>query len=278
MPTLDIEGRRFHYEEHGAGPALLLVPGTGGHTGMLAELAAQLAGTHRVMSYDRRGFGRTGGGEPQRRSYLRRHTADAAAFLRARGAVPATVFGWSFGGIVALAAAIDHPDLVERLVLFEPPLHAKRHPTPGIAWGIGGAIVLGKLGLPRRGAAHFFRWAVDRRDGGDPLAALPPEIRASLEATPRSVLAELEAGTGEELRMEDLRRIRCPVAVLVGGQSRRLFEDAAMRLVTANPSTRRIDLPDADHVAVVLQPKAVAAAILQALGTMERGSATDRRL
>lgn len=263
MPILELEGVPFYFEEQGAGPPLLLIAGTGGHTGTFSSVAERLSDAWRVISYDRRGFGQTVS-PPMKAGYLHRHADDAAALLRALGAVPATVVGWSFGGLVALALAVRHPASVARLVLYEPPLHAKQRMGLAMAAAVGGAILLGKLGMHRRGAERFHRWALGRRDGTNALDELDPMMRESLLANARASLAELEAGTGEELTAEHLRGIACPVGYVLTGQSQPVFEEAASRFCSAVPSTSVVRVADGDHVMNVLQPEQLTHAIRDA--------------
>ena len=51
---------------------------------------------------------------------MRDHVGDAAALLEELGAAPATVLGWSGGGVVAAGLAIERPELVSSLILEEP--------------------------------------------------------------------------------------------------------------------------------------------------------------
>ncbi len=73
-----------------------------------------------VLTYDRRGSGCSGrddwpgGGAGQ-------HADDAAGLLRALAVGPAIVVGVSSGGVVALALAARHGELVRRVVAWEPP-------------------------------------------------------------------------------------------------------------------------------------------------------------
>ena len=48
---------------------------------------------------------------------------------RPNGASPATVVGWSGGGVIALDLAASDPDRVAALVLAEPAVHLLTHPT-----------------------------------------------------------------------------------------------------------------------------------------------------
>jgi pimeloyl-ACP methyl ester carboxylesterase len=261
MPTIACEGATFFFEERGSGRPLLLVPGTGGHTGAVAGVAERLATSHRAISYDRRGHSRTSGDPGKPAGYLRRHVADAAALLRALRAEPAIVFGWSWGGIVALGLAIDNPELVRALVLQEPPLHAKKHPTLALAGGIGGAILLGKLGMHRRGAVRFARFALERNDGTNAFDDLDPAMRESLLANARTIIAELEAGTGEELSTEAIGRVSCPTAIVVGDRSQRFLADAAQRLHAAVPASHLVRIAGGDHLMTILQPEELSRAI-----------------
>jgi pimeloyl-ACP methyl ester carboxylesterase len=99
----------LYREVDGSGAPLLLIHGNGANTRIWGRSADDLAAAHRVIAYDRRGFGRSPG--PPARS-MRDHVADAAALLRELDAAPAIVVGWSGGGVVAAGLAIERPELV----------------------------------------------------------------------------------------------------------------------------------------------------------------------
>ena len=126
MATIVVNGAVLYCEERGNGPPLLLVHGTGAYADLWSPVLDGLARTHRVIAYDRRGFARSSGAP---RGRLRDHTRDAAELLEALGAVPATVVGWSGGGVVALDLAVSYPSHVASLVLAEPAVHLLTHPT-----------------------------------------------------------------------------------------------------------------------------------------------------
>lgn len=261
MPTVAVEGTRFHYEECGSGRPLLLIPGTGGGADMFTDVAARLASSYRVISYDRRGFARTAAPPPKSRGYLRRHADDAAGLLRELGAPNAIVAGWSMGGVVALALAVHHPEAVSRLVLYEPPLHAKKHMGVRVAAALGGALALGKMGMHRRGAKRFFRFALSYDKRGTAFDELAPAVRESALADARAVIAELKAGTGEELSLADLAAIRCPVGLIAGARSARFLAAAVDRCAEIFPKARVIRVPNGDHVMSIRQPERLAKAI-----------------
>ncbi|WP_235885132.1 alpha/beta fold hydrolase [Bradyrhizobium frederickii] len=76
----------------------------------------RMSATHKVVAYDRRGFGETRA-EPEDFSAL----ADLVAVLEATaGGQPAILVGCSLGGRIALDAAVRHPSRVRALVLIAP--------------------------------------------------------------------------------------------------------------------------------------------------------------
>lgn len=88
---------------------------------MLAAQSDSLAaaGFH-VITYDRRGTGGSGRDEWPGRG-ADQHADDAAALLGALDVDDVTVVGVSSGGVVALDLAARHPEVVRRVVAWEPP-------------------------------------------------------------------------------------------------------------------------------------------------------------
>ena len=73
MPRVTVNGTELYYEIRGAGPAVLLIMGATGDGGHFDVLADVLADEFTLVSYDRRGNGRsrglrTAGRRPRRRS------------------------------------------------------------------------------------------------------------------------------------------------------------------------------------------------------------------
>jgi len=113
-----VDGVRLHYVVRGEGPPVVLVHG---NTVTLADYQAsglidRLARAHRVIAFDRPGFGHS----TRPRDRLWTPSAQAALLRHAMtllGVEQATVIGHSMGTLVALALALDHPGKVSDLVL-----------------------------------------------------------------------------------------------------------------------------------------------------------------
>jgi pimeloyl-ACP methyl ester carboxylesterase len=114
-------GTTLHVTRHGEGDPLLLVHGGGEDAAMLEPQAASLgAAGYDVITYDRRGTGRSGH-EDWPGAGATQHADDAAALLDALGVGPAIVVGVSSGGVIALELAARHPGSVTRTIAWEPP-------------------------------------------------------------------------------------------------------------------------------------------------------------
>jgi pimeloyl-ACP methyl ester carboxylesterase len=131
---VDVGGARIHYVERGSGPAtLLLIHGLGGTARHFTHsLVERLARDFRVVAMERPGSGHStrapGAGAGPRAQ------ADAVAgVIRALGLGRPVLVGHSLGGAVALAAALEHPDLVSGLALISPLTHPAEEPPPALA-------------------------------------------------------------------------------------------------------------------------------------------------
>lgn len=108
-------GVNYYYEIHGSGEQLLLLHGGLGSIGMFGPLLPALAANRQVIAVDLHGHGRTALGE-RSINYIDMGE-DLAVVLHELGYNQVDVMGYSFGGATALRFAIQHPELVRRLVI-----------------------------------------------------------------------------------------------------------------------------------------------------------------
>jgi pimeloyl-ACP methyl ester carboxylesterase len=131
---LELRGTRVRYLDGGArdAPAVLFLHGAGRDHTQWIDLAQALAETRRVIVPDLPGFGASGHAlsEPKGRALtsweaLAEVAIDLVACLEL-GRV--AVIGQGAGAAVALVAAADRPEFVERLVLSAPPVYRAAQP------------------------------------------------------------------------------------------------------------------------------------------------------
>jgi len=116
------DGTGIAYSVAGSGPLLVLVPGWLSHLELSWAVPAErgfleaLAGGRTLIRYDKPGCGLS---EPTGRPWsVALELETLAAVLRAAGTQRYDLVGTSFGAVVAAAWAAEHPDQVERLVLY----------------------------------------------------------------------------------------------------------------------------------------------------------------
>ncbi len=223
-----------HVVALGQGPPVVLIHGllVGSVAQWYFTLAPALAPDHRVVCYDLRGHGRSARAPS---GYdLGTLALDLASVVRDQGlSAPVDLVGHSYGGLIALTYALQHPGAVGRLVLVDVPL-----PPGGHDWLIE-AVEGGVEGL---------------------LQALPGPVRQALSGGGRrarrtmarlgfligqsSLIADVLAQ--EPLSDEALARLPNPTLCLVGEASRCV--PAMAHLAGLLPSARLQPVPGGHFV------------------------------
>jgi pimeloyl-ACP methyl ester carboxylesterase len=110
---------RIHYYYGGSGSPVVLVHGLGSRAEDWANLMPQLVRDHhRVYALDLPGYGRSDW--PANASYsIAEESAAVEAFLDDRHLARTDLAGWSMGGWIAMRVALDQPQRIRRLVLFD---------------------------------------------------------------------------------------------------------------------------------------------------------------
>lgn len=101
---VDVRPHRWHVQEAGSGPTILLLHGAGGATQSWRHLLPLLARRHHVVAPDLPGQGFSRAGTRQRNT-LARMAEDVAALCADQGWRPALIVGHSAGGALGLELA-----------------------------------------------------------------------------------------------------------------------------------------------------------------------------
>jgi pimeloyl-ACP methyl ester carboxylesterase len=216
---LDSNGVRIRFHVLGQGPPVVLIHGFGEsleswhHGGVVRALSPHF----KVIAMDVRGHGRSSKPhDPQ--SYGTELSGDVVRLLRHLGVTKAHVVGYSMGALVALDFALLHEGHTLSVVL------------GGAGWNPPET-----LDEFRQQAEAFEKGMVPVREGDDAMA-----LAAMLRGL--SVLSE-----------EEVRRIRVPVAALIGANDR--FMANVRRLSAVLPGLTVMEIPDADHATAPGHPK-----------------------
>ena len=240
---VDIDGHATWVEERGSGAetVLLLHGGLSDSSLLLDTLGEALAGTWRVVAFDRRGHGRTADtADPFHYDDM---AAETIAVLEQVVGGPAHLVGWSDGGIVGLTTAITAPQWVRSLVVIGTTFHHEGGLVPPSEWGLqpDGPEMAWLRGL----------YADASPDGADHWPVVFAKIMR--------LWAEEPTFTNE-----DVARIKPPVLVMVGDDDMVRF-DHTVALYEALPRGQLAVVPAASHGLPLERPAEVTRLILEFL-------------
>ncbi len=243
--THTANGIRLHHEERGGGAPILCIHGAGSSAALWSDAADQLARLGRVITYDRRGCGRSERPEPYERTSVREHADDAAALLDALEAAPAVVIGRSYGGTVATDLALRHPDKVRAFVVLEG--DATRELAPATAEWIDLLAEHLEAVARRAGVGAVPEALLDGVMGEGTWRALPEELRRILAENGPAILAELRGEWWLDADAATLAGVEQPALLVAAAESRPELRDPTAALADALPSSRTA-LVDGGHM------------------------------
>ena len=272
---VEIDGVALHYLERGAGPPVVLLHGNvvSAEDWVLSGVLDEAARRHRVVAFDRPGFGfseRPHGAlwTPAAQARLLRRAFDRLGLERP------VVVGHSWGALVALALAIDHPEAVGGLVLmsgyYRPTARVDAVLAAPPAIPVLGDVMrytvsplLGRALLPLSLKGMFWPQAIPERfehefPYGFPVR--PWQIRA--EAQDAATMVPGVAG----LR-DGYRNLRLPVTIMAGTEDKVVdVESQPVWFHHALPQSDLQLIPGAGHMFHYAVPGRVAAAITDVAG------------
>ena len=194
------------------------------------------------------------------------HAAECADLLRRLEVGPARVLAHSSGTVVALQLALDHPELVDELVLVEPPLIDPLLPpqhraaaTAAIGPALGAATSAAAHG-DLRTAFHTFLTAVC---GPEHRTVIESALgRAGLERAERdcghAFTGEVPALAAWHIDEQRARRIEQPVHLIAGGDSPPFTHRLIDHLASTLPNARTTVVPDHNHLLPLTAPTLLA--------------------
>ena len=258
---------RLRFRDDGEGPPVVFIHGWTLDLEVWNPQAAALADSFRVVRYDRRGFGFSGG-EPGRAADV----DDLGGLLDHLQLARATLVGHSQGARVALAFALAHPGRVSSVVLDGPPDEIG---DPGSA-GDEDFSIAGFQRLVREQGLEGFRraWRVH------PLMQLQSKGEAARELIDRMLarypardLLGPPASPASPAGIGALARFRKPALVVNGESDTQIRLRTAEALARALPVAERVVVPAAGHLPNLDNPNAYNEAIQAFLRRQSRVAA-----
>jgi pimeloyl-ACP methyl ester carboxylesterase len=266
----DVNGTQLAYVEQGSGAPLVLVHGSIADHRTWDRQRALLARHYRVFAYSQRYFGPGPWPPGGPKIGVPVQTQDLTAFIRTLGAGPVHLVGWSSGGLVALNVALQQPELVKSVFVYEPPLASvltneteRNAVAQDRSAAFGPAVDALKRGDQEK-ALRLVLDAVDNRGGT--LERWPPAVqRVALDNARTLSLEFFDSAPAPEITCAQLGQLKPVVAIARGELTRvsyRLMADAA---ATCAGGSRHFVVSGARHLWPADEPQAFSAAVLSFL-------------
>jgi pimeloyl-ACP methyl ester carboxylesterase len=254
VAVVDVNGARLWYDEAGEGPAILLLHGGLGDSGLWEPVVPLLAQRFRTIRTDLRFFGRSVGP-----AVPWSWQEDAIGVLDELGVERAALVGLSLGGKLALDIALAYPERLWAVV--------------GVAPGLGG----------HDGAAyteeHEARYEA-AEDKVEAMMAIDFEVWAPLGADERIRQLWRETPDANPLpdgvepldpagapAKERLGELAVPTLVVTAKHDPAGFREIGPLVAGAAPNARHVEL-DSDHYVTLREPELVATTLLDFLAAV----------
>ena len=173
--------------------------------------------------------------------------------------------GHSYGGAVALRAALDMPERIASLTLVEPvAFHLLRPFAPlwleirAVAQALGDAV---RVGAPADGMKRF----IDYWNGAGTWESLPEAERARLAGCGERTVREFAAVFAETADLRDYARLAMPALLLAGENTTAPCRKLVDQLSVVLPRLRREIVAGAGHMAPLTHGEAINRLVLDHL-------------
>jgi magnesium chelatase accessory protein len=257
-------GLRWHVQQFGQGPVLLLIHGTGASTHSWRDLAPRLARRFHVIAPDLPGHGFTRCADADRLSLPGMATA-VRALLDVLGIEPAWAVGHSAGAAVLVRMCLDARLQPRRLVS----LNGALLPLGGLRSPL--FAPLARLFVSNPLVPRLFAWQASQPDTfarmmqqtGSTLDARGVELYQRLASRPAHVGAALDMMARWDVRPleHQIARLQVPLTLVSGGRDRMIPPSHAEDVRRLLPDAQVVLFEDLGHLAHEEQPERIATLI-----------------
>lgn len=244
---LTIDDRNIDCIESGAGPAVLFIPGSYSTAAAWRQVQRGVAPGHRMVTTSLCGYGGTSDSRTAQ-DFEMQHEVRLVEALARHIDAPAHLVGHSFGGLVALAAALSGRIDVASLALFEAnPLTLIRSHGDGSLYqetlrmsrDFEAAVATGEPDAPGR--------IIDFWGGAGVYAAMPEPVRAYCRQTCSANVLDWHTDFGFDVAPADLAALRIPILLVRGGLANAAMVQMTDVMAAHLPDVRPVVVEGAGH-------------------------------
>jgi pimeloyl-ACP methyl ester carboxylesterase len=274
-------GIEISYRDSGTGAPVIALHGSASSGAQWRSLSGCLEGRFRIITPDLPGSGRSerlpGSQRPSLAAMIR-HLSDIFDLCEE----PVHLVGHSFGGALALKAALMMPEQIRSLTLIEPAsFHVlkRENTTTKSPFSEVDSVASTMRSFAGEGdawnaMAHF----IDFWNGAGAWQRSSHGLRQHLARLTGSVLEDFASIEAEPDGLAAYSRITCPVLAVMGSQSPAASLRTTELVSEALPDARLVVLANAGHMAPLTDPHVIDPMIAEHLLAVDRASGEIRDL
>jgi len=259
--TLSLDGKTVDYEEAGAGPCLLCVPGSFSTTAAWRAVGEPLKDRFRIVTTSLPGYGGT--------AEIRKAAAppvvpeaEVIEAVAAHARAPVHLIGHSWGGVVCAAVALRGRVALKSVTFIEANVcDLLRQAGETDLYNEVRRFSDAYIAAFAAGEADAARRVIDFWAGAGSFDRLPPGVRDYVMRTTGANVLDWPSMYGMNWPMADYAAIACPVLVVRGANSHPVARRIAEILAGICPHGRLADIPGASHLMIGTHAREVAALI-----------------
>lgn len=256
------------FREAGAGPGVVCIHSNASTCGQYRALMDLLAPRFHVLAPDSYGSGKSPEWPSDRLITLHDEVELIEPVLTKAGS-PVALVGHSYGGGVALRAAIEEPGRIRALALYEPTLFAlieEQGPSPNDADGIRDAVADASVALDSGDPDAAAECFIDYWMGEGSWKNTPEARRPAIAASVANVRRWKHALFTEPTPLETFRSLDVPVLLMTGMRSTASAHGVVKILAAALPRVEVIAFEGLGHMGPITHPDIVNEAVARFLG------------
>jgi pimeloyl-ACP methyl ester carboxylesterase len=247
------------FREAGFGPGVVCLHSNASSSGQWRALMDLLAPKFHVLAADSYGAGKSPAWPTDRTIRLR----DEVALLEpvfARAGDEFSLVGHSYGGGIALIAAMVHRRRVRAMALYEPTLFAlveQESSSPNDVDGIRNVVAESVAALDRGDQAQAARCFIDFWMGEGSFDRMPERVQAATAESVKNIQGWKDALFDEPTPVDAFAALDVPVLLMVGTRSPLSSRAVARRLARVLPKVDVVELEGLGHMGPVTHPEVV---------------------
>jgi pimeloyl-ACP methyl ester carboxylesterase len=262
---IEANGIPVSYIDDGSGEPVVFVHGAVGDLRVWEPIREAVASQHRFVAPTLRYFGTGEWPDQGGRFSVATHADDIGAFIEAMALGPVHLVGWSYSGNIVTAVALQQPEVVLSLILFEPAItsmvkqgeagDAAREAQGRMFGPVAAAVAEGDAD---KAAVLLVEGVFQLPPGG--FSGQPPEIQAVQLDNARTMPLLWSADLGG-VTCDTLKTLDKPTLIVCGAESNAYWPHIAETMKECLPDAEVTLQPAVNHDGPVRDPAGLAAII-----------------